>query len=164
MMLESTLVDRNEVALGLQEIENATGFKQHETPSEYAGIPRDYRQVSKNLGRVGALYAFSQTRLLAIKLMNDFCLRQLTSCQSWIPKGKWRKHKEVTNALVERTEYNSSHIQHMLIYQGLEMRLQTQQNVASTTILPKVIVNTYQAMPGIQPHSSRRQQNKHTTI
>jgi hypothetical protein len=109
-------------------IEDATGFNSYVVDESDLG-PQDYRKLSKDLGDAATFFAHAKARLLALKAMHDFCSRQLTSCQSWIPTDKWENYAEPTRILLERAEYMTSQIEHMLTYRGQEMRLQVQQNI-----------------------------------
>jgi hypothetical protein len=112
------------------DIEKATGFNSYSIAKSDAG-PQDYRKVSKDWGKAALFFAREKARLLSLKTKYEFYSRQLKSCQSWIPKDKWENYAESTKILLERAEYTASHIEHLLYYRGLDMRLQAQQNVVS---------------------------------
>lgn len=118
----------------IYDIEVATGFHGFSGVIPDGHDDPDCRQLAKQLGKAAGQYGFAKARLSAIMLVHEFCLRELKSCQSWIPKDKWQNYKEATAKLVERAEYSASHINHLLGYRALEMRLQVQQNVVSKTI------------------------------
>lgn len=121
----------------IKDVEIATGFHGFTgVISDDRGPDSTNRQLAKQLGKAASNYGFARTRLSATMHVHEFCLRQLNSCQSWIPEDKWQNYKGVTGKLVERAEYSASHINHLLGYRGLEMRLQTQQNVVSKMIWP----------------------------
>jgi hypothetical protein len=130
-MLGHTSREYDDVECDVSDIEDATGFHgfyEHTIPNNGNA---DYRQLAKQLGRCTSRTAFCRSQILAAKLVNELCLRDLKSCQSWIPEDKWQDYKETTARLVERAEYNASNIEHALLFRGLEMRLQAQQNVVS---------------------------------
>jgi hypothetical protein len=123
----------------LADIARATGFHDGEG-YEFIGGLQDYRQISKDLGRVATRFAFAKSRILGIKATHEFCSRNLRSCESWIPEDKWDNYRESTRILLERSEYVASHIEHLLMYRCIEMRLQVQQSVVSTAsmaVIPK---------------------------
>jgi hypothetical protein len=109
----------------IYEVEVATGFHSFSKVILDNGDP-DYPQLAKQLDKAASNYAFARTRLSTIVLVHEFCLQQLNSCQSWILKNKWQNYREVTAKLVPRAEHSTSHVNHLLGYRGLEMRLQVQ--------------------------------------
>jgi hypothetical protein len=137
-MLKEMAEDYEDNDANVHQIEKSTGFNNYTgREDDYQSV--DYRQLAKRLGKTASHYAFTKTSLMAVKLSHEFCLQQLKSCQSWIPEDKWKDYRETTARLVERAEYNASHIEHMLVYRGLEMRLQAQQNVVSERCCPAVL-------------------------
>lgn len=133
-ILEQASIEQDSVDDDLIDIEMATGFNDYSL-NEHDGGPQDYRKLSKGLGAAASKYAQLKSRLSAFKAMYEFLSRELKSYQSWIPKDKWQIYMKSTRALVKRAEYTASHIEHLLMYRGLEMRLQVQQNVVSTDSL-----------------------------
>jgi hypothetical protein len=126
----------------ITDIEDGTGFNDYdaiESDSGQSDSFQDYRALSRDLGKAASKFASTKTAVLGIKAMYEFLSQELKSYQSWIPEEKWQDYTESTRTLIERTGYTASHIEHLLLYRGIEMRLQVQQSVVrinSLTIIP----------------------------
>jgi hypothetical protein len=131
LMLEVCSVEQFGTHRNLNKIEYGTGFHSNGLWAESDKHPQDYRKISKDLGRVASDIAFVKSKILGVKFLHEFCSQHLKSCPSWIPKAKWENYSESTRILLERVEYTTGHIESLLIFCGLEMRLQVQQNVVS---------------------------------
>lgn len=129
MLAEASII-QDVIDEDIIDIEKATGFNNYALTTSNIGL-QDYRQLSKKLGYSASFFAYQKARLLALEATHKFCSQQLISWQSWIPKDKWEIYTEPTRILLERAEYTASQIGHALLYRGLEMRLQVQQNVVS---------------------------------
>jgi hypothetical protein len=158
LMLAVVSIHQNHLDRDVFEIEKATGFGGYSVATSDIG-PQDYRNLSKDLGRVATRFAREKARLLALKAMYEFCSRQLKSYRSWIPTYKWENYAETTRTLVERAEYTASHMENLLFYRGIEMRLEVQQNVVSRGCVTKFLAGIDYQLPDIQSHSPRRQQD-----
>ncbi len=131
-MLAEASWDGNYAENDIFKIEKATGHS-YSLPSDVSS--QDFRNLSKDLGRAATYFALLRSRILAFKATHELFSRQLNSSQSWVPKDKWANYVEPTRILAERAEFTASHIEHLLLHRGLEMRLQAQQNLVRTYIV-----------------------------
>lgn len=137
-MLEEATFDLDTVDSMIADIEEGTGFNDYapiEPDSGQSDCFQDYRALSRNLGKVASKFAGTKSAILGIKAMYEFLSQELKSYQSWIPEEKWQDYTESTRTLIERAGYTTSHIEHSLLYRGIEMRLQVQQSVVRITSL-----------------------------
>lgn len=117
----------------LADIEGSTGFHDWESvrSGTDAGHHGDYRALSRDLGRTASKFALLKSSILSIRAMHEFLSRELKSYRSWIPEENWKDYSESTKTLNERLDYMASHIEYLLLYRGIETRLQVQQSVVS---------------------------------
>jgi len=122
----------------ITDIEDGAGFNDYnaiESDSGQSDSFQDYRALSRDLGGAASKFAYLKSRILTVKAMHKFLSQELKSHRSWIPEEKRQDYTESTRTLIERAGYKASHIEHLLLYRGIEMRLQVQQSVVSITDL-----------------------------
>jgi hypothetical protein len=116
----------------LRHTEAKTGFSDY--GMELGGSrDRDYGSEIERLGCISDGFANDQVRVNNARIVNEFIRLQLSSIDKWLPEHH-RRLAPYTTALYERSEFLWSTIQHMKMYRGLEMRLQSRQSVVSISV------------------------------
>jgi hypothetical protein len=108
----------------LSEIEGQTGFGDIE-PRQV----QDYQTLVRALGKQNSIFAYTQAVVYSAQLHLRFLQQKLHRLDNQLPDMHKQKLEDHSISLRERMEFLASNIEHMLLYYGIEMRLETQKTV-----------------------------------
>ena len=114
----------------LRHIEKQTGFG-----TEGTNYASDYQALVRDLGKMSSTFLYKQSALRKNLLRLNFFRDKLHYMDMNLPDHCKEKLSKHSISLQRRIEWITSSIEHMLLYGGIQERIQSQQTVVSSLLL-----------------------------